>query len=96
MSRTIIITGASQGIGRGIALTFARHGARVALVARSADRRADLDRPRQTNPFDPGVVDAEPFGVLDHHDGGGATRHDRAGGDRQAKIDQQKVSENKP
>jgi 3-oxoacyl-[acyl-carrier protein] reductase len=37
-NQVIVITGASQGIGRGIALAFARHGARVALVARSASR----------------------------------------------------------
>jgi NAD(P)-dependent dehydrogenase (short-subunit alcohol dehydrogenase family) len=36
--QVILITGASQGIGRGIALTCARHGARVAIAARSADR----------------------------------------------------------
>jgi 3-oxoacyl-[acyl-carrier protein] reductase len=37
-NQTIVVTGASQGIGQGIALSFARHGARVALVARSAER----------------------------------------------------------
>jgi NAD(P)-dependent dehydrogenase (short-subunit alcohol dehydrogenase family) len=37
-SQVIIVTGASQGIGRGIALACARHGARVALAARSAER----------------------------------------------------------
>jgi NAD(P)-dependent dehydrogenase (short-subunit alcohol dehydrogenase family) len=41
-NQVILITGASQGIGRAIALTFARHGARVALVARSADRLDQL------------------------------------------------------
>ena len=40
--QTIVVTGASQGIGQGIARTFARHGARVALVARSADRLDQL------------------------------------------------------
>jgi NAD(P)-dependent dehydrogenase (short-subunit alcohol dehydrogenase family) len=37
-NKVIVVTGASQGIGRGIALAFAGHGANVALVARSADR----------------------------------------------------------
>jgi NAD(P)-dependent dehydrogenase (short-subunit alcohol dehydrogenase family) len=37
-AQVILVTGASQGIGRAIATTFARHGAQVALVARSADR----------------------------------------------------------
>jgi len=36
--QVILITGASQGIGRSIALTCARHGARVAIAARSAGR----------------------------------------------------------
>jgi len=36
--QVILITGASQGIGRGIALTCTRHGARVAIAARSAGR----------------------------------------------------------
>lgn len=30
-NKTAIITGASRGIGRGIALTFAQHGCNVAL-----------------------------------------------------------------
>jgi len=34
--RTVLITGASSGIGRDIALTFAKMGARVALLARRA------------------------------------------------------------
>jgi NAD(P)-dependent dehydrogenase (short-subunit alcohol dehydrogenase family) len=33
--RTVLVTGASRGIGRSIALRFAEEGARVALVARS-------------------------------------------------------------
>jgi 3-oxoacyl-[acyl-carrier protein] reductase len=35
--KVALITGASRGIGRGIAVAFARAGADVALVARSAD-----------------------------------------------------------
>lgn len=37
-----IVTGASQGIGRAIAQTLAANGATVALVARSADKLAEV------------------------------------------------------
>ena len=37
-NRSVIVTGASMGIGKGIAQVFARHGARVLLVARSGDK----------------------------------------------------------
>lgn len=43
----VMITGAGGGIGRGIALTYARHGAKVVLVDKSAesvDRTAELVR----------------------------------------------------
>ena len=35
--RVVVITGASAGVGRATAIEFARHGARVALVARGED-----------------------------------------------------------
>ena len=35
--KVAIITGASQGLGRGVALAFAREGCRVVVAARSAD-----------------------------------------------------------
>jgi len=40
--RTAIVTGASSGIGREIAVQLAREGARVALAARSADKLMEL------------------------------------------------------
>ncbi|SAK77216.1 SDR family oxidoreductase [Caballeronia ptereochthonis] len=40
--RRVLITGASQGIGEGLALAFAREGCALKLVARSADKLAAL------------------------------------------------------
>jgi NAD(P)-dependent dehydrogenase (short-subunit alcohol dehydrogenase family) len=40
--RTVVITGASSGIGEDVALGFARHGARVALLARRKSMLEDL------------------------------------------------------
>jgi short-subunit dehydrogenase len=40
--RNILITGASSGIGRGMAREFARMGRNLALCARRVDRLAEL------------------------------------------------------
>lgn len=40
--QTAIVTGASRGIGRAIALTLAAAGAKVALVARNAEKLAEV------------------------------------------------------
>lgn len=42
--RSVLITGASEGIGRALALELATHGARLALNARSAARLEDTAR----------------------------------------------------
>ncbi|MFI4988680.1 MAG: SDR family NAD(P)-dependent oxidoreductase, partial [Alphaproteobacteria bacterium] len=42
--KAAIVTGASSGLGRHFARTLARHGAKVALMARRVDRLAELCR----------------------------------------------------
>ena len=44
MTRTVLITGATRGVGRGIADAFARRGDRLVLVARSTDADAEQGR----------------------------------------------------
>ena len=36
--KTALITGGGRGIGRAIALAFARHGSRIAIAARTAEQ----------------------------------------------------------
>ena len=38
--KNVIITGASRGIGKGIAEVFAKHGANIAFTYRSSDEKA--------------------------------------------------------
>ena len=54
--RTALVTGASRGIGAGIAIALDRAGARVALTAR---RRADLDAVAAGLQHDPVVIEAD-------------------------------------
>jgi len=48
--KTVIITGASRGIGKGIAKVFAEHGANIAFTYRSSDEKAkDLEDELSSN-----------------------------------------------
>lgn len=49
-SKTVLITGASSGIGRGVALELARRGARLGLLARREEVLADVVREIEHNP----------------------------------------------
>jgi short-subunit dehydrogenase len=54
--QNVLITGASSGIGRALAGEFARHGARLALVARNAEK---LKAVAQSLPGQPWVLPAD-------------------------------------
>jgi short-subunit dehydrogenase len=43
-NKVVLVTGASRGLGRSIALAFARKGSRLVLAARSAGRLAQVER----------------------------------------------------
>ncbi len=72
--KRVLVTGASSGIGAGLAEALARAGATVGLVARRTDRLAEvLDRCRQHSPSsrmwvadlaDPAAVDALAVAVM--------------------------------
>jgi NAD(P)-dependent dehydrogenase (short-subunit alcohol dehydrogenase family) len=61
-TRTILVTGAGRGIGRGCALELARAGAAVVCVARSAD---ELDAVAGAIRADGGVAEAHAADVTD-------------------------------
>lgn len=43
-NKVVLVTGASRGIGRDVALAFASHGAKLVLAARSAERLAQVEK----------------------------------------------------
>ena len=65
--KNIVITGASSGIGEALAIEASTRGARVAIVARRADRLADvLERCQTTSPDSKMVVaDLSDLDVID-------------------------------
>ena len=65
-NKVVIITGASQGIGRTIALVFAKSGANVICIARSESKIKELcleitDQGGQASPIACDVVDGDAF-----------------------------------
>jgi NAD(P)-dependent dehydrogenase (short-subunit alcohol dehydrogenase family) len=63
MAETVVVTGASAGVGRAIARRFGRDGARVGLLARDSD---GLEAAKQEIERDGGRALAVPTDVADH------------------------------
>lgn len=70
--KVILVTGAAQGIGRGIALRLAKDGANIALVDMKADKLADVAKEieklgRKATTFEADVSDRDNvYAAIDH------------------------------
>ena len=74
MSKLVLVTGASSGVGAATAREFAKNGAKVILVARSVEQIqslateiGDLAVPEPCDAADPNAVDALAIRVIDTH-----------------------------
>lgn len=70
--KVVLVTGASSGIGRALAIAAGRAGARVVLVGRSAERLNEVSAAIDTDTLvlsaeltDPAQVDALPVQAID-------------------------------
>jgi NAD(P)-dependent dehydrogenase (short-subunit alcohol dehydrogenase family) len=73
-NKVILVTGASQGIGRACAIALARHGAKVVVAARSGDKLAAVAEAAGNGTMavpcdatDPASVDALFAAIADRH-----------------------------
>ena len=57
--KVALVTGASSGIGQAVAVKFATEGAQVALVARNADKLAEVGREVQDKGGQPKIIAAD-------------------------------------